>query len=182
MSHTKSPYLKNDQRLANVIAAIQSMASNEFYEKGSEEWAKILPGERDVKLWEDVFNDHTEFFRSAERDVNNANGVKTRVKFYSLVARRSFPHFNKTNDKTIYNAEYNDLKKGLTNKERTKIFGRRQLPDGQIKVLIDVAISLHTKAVEAERDWRWSFAPVAASISSLVAAIFAFIAAWQFHK
>jgi hypothetical protein len=182
MPNTKSPYLKNDQRLANVIAAIQSMASSEFYEKRSEEWAKILPGNKGGKFWEGVFEDHTEFFRSAEREVVEQNNVRTRVTFYSLIARRSFPHFNKTDDKTIYNAEYQVLIKGLTDKERTRLFGRRQLPDGQIKVLIDVAISLHTKAVEADRDWRWSFAPAATFISSLVAAVFAFIAAWQFHK
>jgi hypothetical protein len=164
----RSPYLI-DRRLADVIAAIQALASNEFYERRCEKWAGVIVGdEAAADYWRAVFDDHGEFFRSTGRDGRE---------FYSLIARRALPHMEKATRNIIYDADYKERTAALEQAEKRATFGRPALPDTQIKMLIDIAISLHTKAVDAGRDWRWWLAPAAAFAASLLSALIGFVAA-----
>ncbi|MGH6837694.1 MAG: hypothetical protein ACREDT_02605 [Methylocella sp.] len=178
MSVHESPYLKTEQRLADVIAAIQAMASNEACERESEGWADVISGDRSKgSYWRAIFDDHGELFRSTEK-----NGSANRQKFYSLIARRALPHFNKITNQVVYYEVYKRLTASMSPEEKRETFNRPQLSDTQIKVLLDIAVSLHTKAFDGRRDWRWWIAPAAAFLASLLSAMFAFMAAWQFRK
>ncbi len=78
---TSSPYLSHPQRLADVIAAIQVMATYKFYKLGFEEWADRISADTSKSAyWKAIFEEHPEFFR--------LNGEKTKA---SLVWRRQFP-------------------------------------------------------------------------------------------
>ena len=177
MPESMSAYLQNEQRLADVIAVIQAMASNEYYEKRSEKWAGIISGdEQKGDYWRTVFGGASRVFRFSQRGAG-----ENRKRYYSLIARRALPHFDKGTGKVVYYAEHQRLTNDMLSEDKRERFGRPQLPDSQIKVLVDVAINLHTKAKEADRDWRWWFAPAAAFFASLLTAMFAFVAAWQFR-
>lgn len=59
----KSPYLK-DQRLADVIAAIQVLSTYKFYKLDFKGWSKRVTGsEENAEHWKNVFIEHPEFFR-----------------------------------------------------------------------------------------------------------------------
>jgi len=76
---SKSPYLKN-QRLADVIAAIQVMSTYKFYKLDFAGWTQKITGTKDdADYWQLIFEEHPEFFR-----LNN-NKQKA-----SLVWRRSY--------------------------------------------------------------------------------------------
>ena len=85
MPESMAAYLQNEQRLADVIAAIQAMASNEYYERRSEKWAGIISGdEQKGDYWRTVFEEHQEFFRFSQRGAG-----ENRKRYYSLIARRA---------------------------------------------------------------------------------------------
>ena len=64
-----SPYTKETNRLADVIAAIQVMASYKFYKTDFSEWSNRIVGDRSKgDHWRSIFEQHPEFFRlDAER-------------------------------------------------------------------------------------------------------------------
>ena len=92
-----SPYIKNENRLADVIAAIQVMSTYKFYKLDFATWADRIVGDRSKsKHWEKVFSDHPEFFRLDQ----------TRTKA-SLVWRRNYPkNYNVDRFETIPKDEY----------------------------------------------------------------------------
>ena len=60
----ESPYLKDINRLADVISAIQVMASYKFYKLDFKAWAMRISGdENNDGHWKNIFLDHPEFFR-----------------------------------------------------------------------------------------------------------------------
>ena len=60
---SKSPYLK-DQRLADVIAAIQAMGTYKYYKLPFAGWSKRITGsEGKAEEWKAIFIEHPEFFR-----------------------------------------------------------------------------------------------------------------------
>jgi hypothetical protein len=78
--NSNSPYLKNDNRLGDVIAAIQVMGKYGFYKLDTKKWAMRISGDEEkVEHWTSVFKDHPEFFRF------DTTGQKV-----SLVWRRSY--------------------------------------------------------------------------------------------
>lgn len=61
---SKSPYIKNNQRLADVVAAIQVMGTYKYYKLDFEGWADRISGDSNqAEYWEKVFEEHPEFFR-----------------------------------------------------------------------------------------------------------------------
>ena len=61
---SKSPYLKDDHRLADVIAAIQAMGTYKYYKLDFAGWSSRISGdETQDNLWRKVFEEHPEFFR-----------------------------------------------------------------------------------------------------------------------
>ena len=97
---TKSPYTKNPQRLADVIAAIQAMGIYEFHMCSFARWARNISGdEAQATHWRTVFEEHPEFFR-----------LDTERKLASLVWRRQLPKwFHVDRWKELSEDEYVDL-------------------------------------------------------------------------
>jgi hypothetical protein len=161
----KSPYLKPN-RLGDVLAAIQTMAVYGRYRVSCATWADRISGDKEkARHWRTVFEEHPEFFR---RSANADN--------YSLALRRAHPRrFHRGNREILSDEEYEALKD-----EEKKDISRAPLQEAQIRILTDIAINLHARAVDAHRDWRWWVAPVLSLFGSFVGAILAFVAAALF--
>ena len=60
----KSPYIKDDKRLVDVISAIQAMGSYKYYKRDFAGWAKSISGDESQSgYWENIILEHPEFFR-----------------------------------------------------------------------------------------------------------------------
>jgi hypothetical protein len=154
VSINASPYMIKN-RLADVLALIQSMGFNERYRETAEQWAFITFGEpQKAKAAETVFQEHPEFFRDS---------VKYPGQF-SLVARRSLPRRWDTRAKRLVDeAEYSAVDRHA----REAFFTRPALSADQINKLLDIAVTLHDSAFERHRDRRWlltALLPVATAL------------------
>lgn len=145
----KSPYITNPNRLADVIAAIQAMAVYGFHMCSFETWASQIVGDASQgAYWKKVFEDHPEFFR-----------LDTTRQRASLVWRRQFPkRYHVDAAKQLPEEEIEEL----SEEDRARI-SRAPLSPADIKTLIDTAISLYSRAVEAQREKRW-WIPLATGI------------------
>ena len=151
-----SPYTKETNRLADVIAAIQVMASYKFYKTDFSEWSNRIVGDHSKgEYWRSIFEQHPEFFRlDAER------------KKASLVWRRQRQkRFDVDKGARITKDEFDSLDD--THKER---ISRSPLSSEEIGVLIEAAISLHSRALEQQKESRW-WIPLITAGSALVGAI-----------
>lgn len=157
-----SPYIKNENRLSDVIAAIQVMAVYKFYKLSFEEWADRIVGDKSkAEYWKKVFNDHPEFFRLDQ----------SRTKA-SLVWRRSYPkNFNVDTRQTISSGEYINL----SDQDKARI-SRSTLTNNDIQTLITSAINLSSIAEESKKNKDWwkpaMFALLGVILGSLIIAIF----------
>jgi len=149
-----SPYISNDNRLADVFAAIQVMAMYKFYKRGFEEWADQIVGDKkQAEHWKNIFIQHPEFFRLDE----------TRTKA-SLVWRRSYPKlFNVDVGETISK----DVFVGLSEKEKMRI-SRVPLVNEDVRTLMQSAIELHSRALEEKKENRWWMPAVIGFAAGLV--------------
>lgn len=143
MNHNdmNSPYIKNENRLSDVLAAIQVMGVYKFYKLTFEEWADRIVGDKAKGgYWRDVFNDHPEFFRLDQ----------SRTKA-SLVWRRSYPKiFNVDTGTSITKDDYLNLS------EQGKMrISRSPLSNNDIQTLISSAINLSNIAQEAKKNKEW---------------------------
>ena len=163
MNQTSSPYL-NQNRLQDLIAAIQTMGTYEQYRGSPREWSDRISGTQDrTERWKGVFEQHPEFFRKS-RDREQ----------YALVWRRALPsRYDRRARALLTDDDY----EALPDHERERYISRPPLPDAQIKTLIDVATNLHTRAVEQSRDWRWWVQPLLTLLTSFVGAFVAFYVA-----
>jgi hypothetical protein len=136
-----SPYLNEQGRLGDIIAAIQAMATYKFYKLDFEGWAdRINADKARAGHWQAVFEEHPEFFR--------LDGERKRA---SLVWRRQYPkRYSVDNLKEITSEQYNALDGG----QKARI-SRIPLAASDIKTLIDTAIDLHSRAIEAEKHRYW---------------------------
>ncbi|KAA2217191.1 N-carbamoyl-L-amino acid amidohydrolase [Maribacter flavus] len=136
-----SPYLKHENRLAEVIAAIQVMGKYRFYKLDFSKWADRISGdENEAKRWQNVFIEHPEFFR-----------IDQTKKKASLVWRRNLPK--------DYNVDTrNEITKkdflALSDDDKARI-SRRPLSNSDICMLIESAINLHARALQQKQDRRW---------------------------
>lgn len=151
---TKSPYLKSDQRLADVIAAIQAMATYKFYKLGFEEWADRIVGDTErADHWQHVFDEHPEFFR-----------LDSKREKASLVVRRQHQKlYDVDQEKKISREEYNSL----ASKDR---ISRTPLTADEISTLINTAIEMHSRAVDQENLRKW-WVPLATAGAGFVGAV-----------
>lgn len=151
-----SPYLTSANRLADVIAAIQAMATYTRYKLTFEEWADRLSADKTRALyWKAVFEEHPEFFR--------LDGTKTRA---SLVWRRQYPRrFDTELDKILSTPEYRTLP--ASDQERIQ---RVTLTPADIKTLIDTAINLHSRAIAERTEKRWWLPVLTSGIAALIGA------------
>jgi hypothetical protein len=151
-----SPYLNDPNRLGDVIAAIQAMAVYKFYKLSFSGWAdRISADEKQSEKWKAIFLEHPEFFR--------LDGAREKA---SLVWRRQFPkRFDVDDERVLSSAEFSAL--APEKKERVS---RIPLSPGDIKMLVDTAVNLHSRALEHQKDKRWWIA-LSSAAGGLVGAI-----------
>jgi hypothetical protein len=144
-----SPYLLKG-RLAEVLAAIQAMATNPDYRQSVEDWAYYLSGSRaddNVERWRTVFEEHPEFFRPSVIVPGE----------YGLLLRRSMPKVHSPTGK-------GEL--------------RPPIETADLKVLLDVALGLHSQAVARDADKRWWLPIVVPFTGSLLGAVIGALSAY----
>jgi hypothetical protein len=153
---SNSPYLKPN-RLADVIAAIQFMAMNERSSQSCKQWAEAISGdELKEPYWRVIFQDHTELFRKSPDDPDH----------YALIWRRALPRrYFRPEGKMLSQVEFDALPAN-----QKKLASRPPVPEAQIKTLVDIAITLHSRQTDQHRDWRWWVPIVISFIGSLVGA------------
>ena len=152
-----TPYLRDDARLADVIAAIQTLGTYPFYKTEIAKWAERISGNaKDAEHWRKVFQDHPEFFRISPTDENRA----------SLVLRRQRRKRYDTKREEVLTYEQFS---SLSEVEQKKI-SREPLTADQIAALINVAIGMHDRALERQHARRWLIAPLLAFCGGLLGA------------
>ena len=138
MVSRKSPYLDNDWRLADVIAAIQVMGAYPWASRNLERWAEKLGKPLSADDWSIVFREHPEFFRLHDN-------------WASLRWRHGY-------DRTY------DPEKGreLTENERDALdpdargaLTRKPLSAEQIEALMKTSVELHNRAIAHAQEKRW---------------------------
>lgn len=151
-----SPYLRDPNRLGDVIAAIQAMATYKYYKLSFAAWAdRMSADESQAEKWKTVFLQHPEFFR-----------LDSWREKASLVWRRQFPkRYDVDTGQVLSSAEYEKL--SLEEKLRVS---RVPLSSADIKALVDTAVNLHSRALEHHKDKRWWVA-LAGAVGGLVGSV-----------
>lgn len=136
-----SPYLRDTNRLGDVIAAIQTMATYKFYKLPFPGWADLMSAdEAQAEKWKAVFIEHPEFFR--------LDSARAKA---SLVWRRQFPkRYDVDAERVLTSAEYS----ALTSEQQLRV-SRVPLSSTNIKALVDTAVNMHSRALEHQKDKRW---------------------------
>lgn len=155
-----SPYLDDPQRLGDVIAAIQAMATYRRYKLTHAEWADRIGADKTQKSkWQAILMAHPEFFR--------LDSAREKA---SLVWRRQFPkRYCADTCQVISNGEYEALSEA-----QKRLISRAPLNSQDIKALIDTAVNLHSRAVEHQKEKRWWLALAGAAgglVGSLVGSL-----------
>ncbi|MBC8285836.1 MAG: N-carbamoyl-L-amino acid amidohydrolase [Nitrospinae bacterium] len=152
-------YTANENRLADVIAAIQVMSVYKFYKLDFSHWATRISGQKDKDIyWKNIFMQHPEFFRLSE-DKCKA----------SLVWRRTRPRrYDVDQEKVISNEDYENLS------DKARI-SRSPLDNSDISTLINAAIHLHSEEIANKKDARWwvsGIIGVIGAITGLISVLF----------
>lgn len=136
-----SPYLENQNRLSDVIAAIQVMSVYRFYKLDFEGWADRIAGDKSkAEYWKAIFVAHPEFFR-----------LDQSRKKVSLVWRRSYPkNYDVDKLETISRQAFDNLAPA----DKMRI-SRSPLSNADIQTLISSAINLHNAALDTKKDKDW---------------------------
>jgi len=161
-TQNNSPYLHEENRLGDVIAAIQVMGSYGYYKLDFKGWAKRISGdENKAEHWKRIFLEHPEFFRL------DTEGVKA-----SLAWRRSYRRrYSVDQQRELKLEEYNALPP-----EESARISRLPLTGNEISILINTAINLHTRAIEQNREHRWLSSPLFTLLSVVLGAGLGFLA------
>ena len=154
-----SPYLESENRLADVVAAIQATGSYKYYKLDFATWSERISGSTDqADHWEAVFKEHPEFFR-----------LNTERTHASLVIRRQRQKLYNVDDERLWTKqEY----KALADPLKVR-FSRAPLEVDEIQALVKVAIELHARAESQRRERRWLVAPALALVGALLGGILA---------
>ncbi len=139
------PYLRQG-RLADVIAAIQVMASAKRPEGKIKDWAWELDRSRDsrtVARWNGVFNEHREFFITYH--LQNEEELKAALRW-----RYVFKNLDAETGQEYTPAEIAKLPD-----DQRKLLTTKPLTGEQIQTLLNTAIGLHTRAIEELGAKRW---------------------------
>lgn len=157
---SNSPYLKNCNRLGDVIAAIQVMGKYGFYKLTFDKWAMRISGDENKgEYWKTIFSDHPEFFR-----------LDTEGKMASLAWRRSYrKRYSVDNQREFSFEEYSVL----TNEQKKKV-SRTPLTGDEISVLINTAINIHARAIEQNKENRWLSSPLFSLLGVALGALLTF--------
>ncbi len=160
---TTSPYLADPNRLADVIAAIQAMATYKFYKLDFAGWADRVTGDKTAAAaahWRKVFEAHPEFFRlDAKRERASLVWRRQHQKRYDVDAAR-----------VLTAVEYDALPESGRNR-----ISRNLLASAEISTLINTAIDLHSRALEHSKERRWWIPIVAAAMGFAGAVLGAYL-------
>jgi len=153
----RNPYTTNENRLADVIAAIQVMATYKFYKVEHSTWARRIEGdESNGEYWKKIFVEHPEFFRL---DVGRNKA--------SLVWRRNYQKlYNVDLEEKISREEF----KTLTDEQKLRI-SRIFLSNNDISTLINTAINLHSSEIDHKKDSRWWVAIVSGLVGIILGSL-----------
>ena len=153
-----SAYLNEPGRLNDVVAAIQAMATYKFYKLDFAAWAdRITADQARANHWQKIFEEHPEFFR--------LDGDKKKA---SLVWRRQYPRrYHVDEDRTLSKAELDTLDEKI----RADRISRTPLTSSDISILVQTAIDLHSRALDAKKDMRWWIPLAAAAGGGLLGSI-----------
>ena len=153
----KNPYTGNANRLADVIAAVQVMATYKYYKLDFSRWAKRIEGDESKgEYWKKVFDQHPEFFR--------LGGGRKKA---SLVWRRNYQKlYNVDREEKVTRETYNQL----TDQEKAR-YSRIPLSDSDISTLINTAINLHSSEIDHKQDSRWWVAIVSGLVGIIVGSL-----------
>lgn len=152
----KSAYLEHEQRLADIMAAIQVMGTHIWDTRPIEDWVKVL-GERPLSVetgkWQDLFEKHPEFFgKEIWSRKKREEGIE--VYLYYLRWRRAYERTIETESlKELTSDEIERLKADKTYNERK--IARKALTPEQVGTLLTAAIGLQDQAFEFEARKRW---------------------------
>ena len=156
-----SPYVSDDNRLGDVIAAIQAMGTYKSYKLDFANWADRVSGDTgDADHWEAVFRQHPEFFRL------DANREKA-----SLVWRRQHQkRFSTKNQKQISSEAFY----ALSDEEKSNV-SRAPLSPDEINTLIQTAIQLHSSVLKRREDRRWWLSGTIVLVGAIVGTALSFL-------
>lgn len=141
MKTSESPYLTRSQRLADVIAGIQVLATYKFYKLDFAGWADRITGDRNQgPHWRLVFEEHPEFFR-----------LDSKRERASLVWRRQHQKlYDVDQERHISRLEYSALNEG----QKARV-SRTPLDSEEIATLVQAAMNLYDQALRSRKDDRW---------------------------
>jgi len=142
----RSPYLKHQDRLADVLAAIQVLGSHPWDSREIQDWkTNIGDKPQSTDKWQSIFSDHPEFFGSDNR------GDKT---FYFLRLRRAYEQTVDTEASKDLSPQELTEYKAREPYEPDKL-ARRVLSPNQIETLIKAAVELQARAAALETANCW---------------------------
>jgi hypothetical protein len=152
----KNPYL-TPGRLSDVIAAITALGAYRYYKLTFQGCAeRIANRPEEAERWGKVLCEHPEFFR-----------VSHEGKLASLVWRRQDPkRFDARRSTEITREEYD----ALTDEQKLNV-SRRPLDASEITSLISIAVNLHERALEHQKERRWWVPIVTSGLAFLGALI-----------
>ena len=156
---TKSPYVRNPARLADLIAAIQVMGTYRFASRLAERWETRL-GRRPVSAanWGALFLEHPEFFTIQDGSV-------------SLVWRRSMVrNYDTREGRTLSFEEASAM--ALQDKEvAEQRLSRPPLDASQMVKLVDIAINIHEREIQHQQERRWWIGAVLVILGIVLGAV-----------
>ncbi len=151
-----SPYIRNPNRLADLIAAIQVLGSYRCASRQLQKWEKRL-GRDPVSAtnWETIFKQHPEFFTIQGGDVS-AVWRRSRERKYDTYTNRSV-----SREEALRLTEQE-------NESGKKRLSRPPLSTEEISKLVDIAINLHEQEIKHGQERRWWISAVLAVIGLII--------------
>jgi hypothetical protein len=138
MVSRKSPYLENDWRLADIIAAIQVMGAYPWASRKVERWTEKLGKSLSAEDWSIVFGEHPEFFR-----LNDS--------WASLRWRHGYDRtYDPEKGRELTETELDALDQGAR-----EALTRKTLSAEQIEALMKTSVELHNRAIAHAQEKRW---------------------------
>lgn len=156
MKKTISPYLDNPWRLSDVIAAIQALGAYPWGTRKTSKWLEKLGEPLSGETWDQVFNEHPEFFRLKD----------------SWASLRWRHAYDRTYDADLGEELSVQRLAELSDRSR-KNLTRKPLEANQIEALMNTAVEMHSRALAQRQDTRWWW-PI---LAGLAAGLFGFLGA-----
>jgi hypothetical protein len=151
-----------ENRLADVLAAIQVMGSSTWDSRPIKDWKLFLYDKpQSADSWESLFAEHPEFFGSREH--------RSGQRHYFLLLRRAYPKtIEPDTGFEISNEQLEKLR--VSGDYRDARLARRALTPEQVVALMNAAVELEIRAAALEDRARW-WIPLAAAVLAFTGAI-----------